>query len=222
MKKKKKKVITVAGISFILILGLVSWYVFAKAPDFEKLSDEKVIEYIVSKNVDKLNEKNLAKLGERVEKIDFNKRRELLGNLTSEERGKYRENSRKVQEAYFNKRLDEFFSLPVEKQNEFLDKEIDKMLENMQRARERRGNFPAFRENTQIPNPPNIEQGQQQDQQVTSARRGRGRPSPDAMLQRRRQRLSETTPEERAKRMEYFRRLRARMAQRGIRPGFRR
>lgn len=211
----------------MIIAGLITTiYGISKLPpDFEKLSDEKVLEYIKSGKAEKLNNENLLKLAERLEKIPPEQRREIMRDFSEEERGNFRRVRRMIAEARMQKTIDEFFSLPPEKQNEFLDRQIDEMekrrQEFSQRFAERGMAFPqmfqAGRPDGEGRRDITGSTGQQATGQSSTRRPGRRSISPDARLQRMRNRLSETTPEERAKRMEYFRRLRQRMIERGIR-----
>ncbi|MCX8083031.1 MAG: hypothetical protein N3D17_06535 [bacterium] len=229
---KKRKIAIISGITAFVILAIVSTiYAVSKIPpDFEKLSDEKVLEYVKSGKAENLDREHLIKLGERLDKIQTEQRRQILVELTPEERENFRESRRMIAEAQMQKTIDEFFSIPPEKQNEFLDKQIDEMEKRMQEFRERfgerAGRFPQGSAGAEGERP---RQGGERGEGVSSGNqpqqgevRGPGRRniSPDERLQRMRNRLSETTPEERAKRREYFRRLRERMRERGIvRPG---
>jgi len=229
MDKQKKKKIIVISLAVIFITGVSATAIYGlskRPPDFEKLSDEKVLNYVRSGKAMTLDREHLVKLGERLEKITPEKRRELMGELTPEERDRFRESRMRVAEARMQKTIDEFFSLPPEKQNEFLDKQIDEMErrreEFRQRFGERAGGFPQIFQGERPREGGERREGaytggQQAVQQGVAGRQGRRNVSPDARLQRMRNRLSETTPEERAKRREYFRRLRERMAERNIR-----
>jgi len=223
-KRKEKKIMIFFLISILMIVAITTTiYGPSKGPpDFEKLSDEKVLNYVKSGKAKTLDQQHLIRLGERLEKIPPEQRREAMRELTPEERENFRESRRKIAEARLQKTIDEFFSLPPEKQNEFLDRQIDEMGRRMQEFRqrfgERVGGFPQGFAGS----PGEMSQdgeglsagGQERGGQGEAARQGRRNISPDARLQRMRNRLSETTPEERAKRREYFRRLRERMAER--------
>ncbi|MDD3726278.1 MAG: hypothetical protein PHI44_03690 [Candidatus Ratteibacteria bacterium] len=219
-KGKRKKAKVISGIIVLIVAALVTtiYGVSKIPPNFEKLSDEKVLAYVKSGRVEKLDQEHLIKLGERLEKIPSEQRREMMQGLTDEERRNFRESRMMIAEAHMQKTIDEFFSLPPEKQNEFLDRQIDEMEKRRQEFRQRFGERPGgFPQGFQGERPgqsgerrEGVSTGNQQAPQQ-SVRTGRGRPSPDARLQRMRNRLSETTPEERAKRREYARRLRERM-----------
>ncbi|HOL22173.1 MAG TPA: hypothetical protein PLQ41_04890 [bacterium] len=226
MDKQKKKKIIVISLAVIFITGVSATAIYGlskRPPDFEKLSDEKVLNYVRSGKAMTLDREHLVKLGERLEKITPEQRMELMGELTPEERENFRESRRMVAEARIQKTIDEFFSLPPEKQNEFLDRQIDEMEKRMaefrQRFADRAGGFPQIFQGERPREGGERREGaytggQQAVQQGVAGRQGRRNVSPDARLQRMRNRLSETTPEERAKRREYFRRLRERMAER--------
>jgi len=226
MDKRKKKKIMAIFLTSILMIGAIATTIYGlskRPPDFEKLSDEKVFNYIKSGKAKTLDQQHLIKLGERLEKIPPEQRREVMGELTPEERENFGESRRRIAEVRLQKTIDEFFSLPPQKQNEFLDRQIDEMEKRMQEFRQRFGERgEGFPQGFMSPSGEMRQQGeglsasgQQAGGQGEAARQGRRNISPDARLQRMRNRLSETTPEERAKRREYFRRLRERMAARG-------
>ncbi len=200
MVKKKVLAISICGVLLSGIIGLVIARVVEPLPDFTRLSDEETIAYLESGKAKKLDREHLLHLGERLERIqsDTGLMRREMENASEEERRNLRESRRLVSEAVWNKRIDDFFALPPEKQNEFLDREIARMEERVTQFGERR------------PSPVS---------ETDLSSRGRQR-DPSARLQWRRNMLSRTTPEERAKRREYFRRLMERRAQ--IRRRFRR
>ena len=225
MDKRKKKKIMIFFLISILMIGAITTTIYGlskKPPDFEKLSDERVLEYVKSGKAKTLDQQHLIKLGERLEKIPPEQRREAMRELTPEERENFRESRRKIADARLQKTIDEFFSLPPEKQNEFLDRQIDEMERRMQEFRQRFSERGGVIPQGFAGPPGEMRQdgeglsagGQERGGQGEAGRQGRRNISPDARLQRMRDRLSETTPEERAKRREYFRRLRERMAER--------
>ncbi|MCM8820582.1 MAG: hypothetical protein NC932_01335 [Candidatus Omnitrophica bacterium] len=223
-KKKRKRIILGIVVFITLVLVVTTIYAVSKIPpDFEKLSDEKVLKYVRAGKAEKLDNEHLVRLGERLEKISPEQRRQIMEELTDEERRHFRETRTMIAEARMQKTIDEFFSLPPEKQNEFLDRQIDEMegrrQEFRQRFAERAGIFPDGFQGGRPAMTGERREGVSSDSQpagVQGEGRGPGRRniSPDVRLQRMRNRLSETTPEERAKRREYFRRLRERMAER--------
>ena len=217
-KRKKKEILAVLGCTIIAMLVVITT-IFGLTkipPNFDKLSDEKVLRYTMSGKIENLNSEQLSKLGERFEKIPFEKRREAMNGLTDEERNNLRRNRRLIAEAALTKTINEFFSLPADRQDEFLDKQIEQMNERMQEfrqrfrtAREMGGSSPNFpmRGTQQGERRQSFEGGRDGENagERREARLGtRGsmsrRPSPEAVLQRRRDRLSEVTPEDRAKR----------------------
>lgn len=210
----KKKAVFISG-GCVLLLGIVTLATYEISripPNFEKLPDEKVLKYLQSEKVKNLSKEKLVELGERLEKIPPEQRRSLTDSLPEEDRRNLWQNRRLVSEAVLDKTIDEFFSLPPDKQDEFLDRQIQQMEERRPRFGNRpgpdRANFPGFGNTSGTTRP---ETGLARGD---FRRTGRGRPSPEAMLQRRRNMLSATTPEQRAKRREYFRRLMERRRQR--------
>lgn len=223
-KGSKRKISVFSGICVLTILLVVTIYSITKnTPDFDKLSDEEVLGYVSSGKPKTLNNEQLTELGERFGKIPFEKSREVMNGLDEEGKSNLRNVRRLIAEAVMTKTLDEFFSLPPDKQDEFLDKQIEQMNERrqefMQRFRTARGTEGSGpispRGSTQQGERRQFFEGGRVGENAgesgefhPGARRPvRMRPSPEAMLQRRRDRLSESTPEERAKRREYFRRL---------------
>ena len=226
--RKKKKVLMISGLSLlgIILIATTIYGLNRIPPNFDKLSDEKILEYAMSGKPATLDSARLAKLGERLEKIPPEKRRESMQNLAPEQRNNFRENGRLIAEARLKKTIDEFFSLPPDKQNEFLDRQIEQMEARRREFAERfgrGGGFPGRQGGGGAGFPMAPGGGGERRQNVEgqsgtpgSGRgefqpgvrgQGRQRMTPDARLQRGRDRLSETSPEDRAKRREYFRRL---------------
>ena len=84
MNKKKKIIISSCCIIFLGIVALAIYKATKIPPNFEKLSDEKVLEYLKSEKAENLSREKLIKLGERLEKINPETRREAMGNLRGE------------------------------------------------------------------------------------------------------------------------------------------
>lgn len=214
-KKKKRKIFIIAGGSIlgILLIAVTVYGVNRIPPNFDKLSDEKVLEYMKSGKSANLDNARLVKLGERLDKIPSEKRREGMDSLTSGERDNLRESRMLIADAAMKKTIDEFFSLPADKQNEFLDKQIRQMEERRREffGRFGREGFPAGgREGGERRQNVEGQSGSGTGERVggqSGAGGPRARRSPEVRLQMRRNRLSEVSPEDRAKRREYFHRL---------------
>lgn len=192
----------------MLIIAAWSIYKISRLPPkFEKLTEAQFVKYLQSPKVQSLNQKKLVELGTCWEKIAPEQRRNLLKNISEEERRNLWQNQRLVREAVLDKTIDEFFSLSPEKQEEFLDKQIQEMESRRPLRPEGWGRRDGQANSPVLGNTPGASQPE------TGLARGgpgggrRARLTPEARLQRRRNMLSATTPEQRAKRREYFRRL---------------
>jgi len=216
MNKKKMIVVIAGGVILLGIATAGAVYMVSKIPPrFDRMSDADVLAYMKTKKAENLDQKNLLSLSERLAKITPEQRRAAMGTLSGEERKNAGTNRRLVMEAGMKKTVDEFFALPPEQQDAFLDSQI-------QRMEERRRTFAAGFGGRGSPGQP----GSGMTRTETGAARGNFRGmagrnrNPDAMLQRRRNGLSESSPEERAKIREYFRRLMERRRQTGQVPAF--
>lgn len=189
-KKKKILVAVVCCVVFLGLAGLVVSLAGRVPPDFARLSDKQTLDYLKSGKAKYLGKDNLLKLGTRLEQMhaDTGLWRGGASGVSEKERGKMRESRRLVSEAKMNKTISDFFALPVDQQDAFLDTQIMQMDQRMHQFAGRR--------------PPGA---------GNASFRGRTR-DPNARLQMMRNMLSRTTPEERAERSEYFRRLMARRA----------
>jgi hypothetical protein len=135
--------------------------------------------------------------------------------LTDEERRQLRENvgplAREMREQEMKKTMDAFFALPREQRKAFLDEQIDRMQERFGRWQARRAEATtrparAERRRTEQPSSAPTPPG---EPRTATRRRG---PTPERMKQR----IETTNPEDRARRIEYWRALRERMEERGI------
>jgi hypothetical protein len=124
--------------------------------------------------------------------------RQRMDSLTEAQRDALRQGGRERWQQFAQQRMDEFFQLPAEQQQQRLDEIIDRM---EQRRQERAQN-------------PNANRG-------GDGRRGgdRGRNMTDAQRdQRRKERLDRTSPKMRAQFTEFGRRLNERRVERGLPP----
>lgn len=199
IKKKKVLVTVVCCVIFLGLAGLAASLAMRVPPDFAKLSDQQTLDYLKSGKAKYLDKDNLLKLGARLEQMraDTGLWRGGMSGVSEKERGNLRESRRLVSGVEMDKTINDFFALPANQQDAFLDKQIAQMDQRMQQ-------FAARRPPPESAGPPSAGTG-------NASFRGRMR-DPNARLQMRRNMLSRTTPEERAKRDEYFRRLMARRA----------
>jgi hypothetical protein len=132
--------------------------------------------------------------------------RKEMDQLSPEQRGEVRQEMRKSFERRMDQQIATYFALPATERVAFLDKQIDE-------TEKRRKEWEARRSS-----------------QAGSQRSGSGQPgnaagqgpprnmSSDARMQRRDQRLDQSTAQQRATRSAYFAEMRARRIQRGLPP----
>lgn len=140
--------------------------------------------------------------------------REKARDLTEEQRDALREDMEKR----FDERLDEFFKLPVDQRVAYLDKQIDeweKRRAEWAKRAQARGNRKDGSPRGQRGGGGGGEGGGNRGQRQGGPGGGR---STEQRQQRSRDRLDKSTPEQRAKRAEYFRALDQRRQERGL-PG---
>ncbi|MBN2711888.1 MAG: hypothetical protein JXR97_05550 [Planctomycetes bacterium] len=214
---------------FWVVATLWSWHSNAlpsnlpEKPDFEAISKmpeekrKKVLEYYGrtstqrrrddSRDRSSSNQLSEAEAKQRAE--EWRKRREEMEKLSEEDRHVMRAAAMEVHQAEMNKQMKEFFALTPEEQTKKLDERIDRMVE-MQKEREKRMAERKAQEATNA----NAQGGS------NSGREGGGRPArssdPDKRTEHFRNRLDESTPEERAMRTAYFMALQKRAKERGV------
>jgi len=207
----RKKYFIISGIILLILILLLIGFKNRKI-DIHKLTDEQIIELIKSDKIKNLSSEQLAFIGERLRNIPKGKIKDVIDKLPDGLKYKAEKNIEKVSCAVLDKKIDEFFKSPPEKQEQILDEEINK-LEEAQLIGETPIEYSEiFEENISSPDETNYRFERRVFSQ-RSFRRGFSR-NPDAMLQRARDRLSETTPEQRAKRQEFMKKMRERMAKR--------
>ncbi len=146
--------------------------------------------------------------------------RKEMEKLTAEQRDRLREERMAEGQRRMDKRIAEYFALPPEKRNDYLDKQIQEMEKRRKEAEARRAQDGQSGQGQsgsgQNPNAP----GQGTNTANAGQQRGGGRnASPDAQSARRNQRLDNTSPEQRASRAVYFSNLQQRRIAMGL-PAF--
>lgn len=211
LKSKKTKLGIVVCFSLIifLIFVLLNFLNKNKKMDIEKLSAEELMKNMIEKDFLKnIPPSDLEKLYEKLENLDKEKEENFLKNLSENELETYLENFDIIEEKVIDIKSEEFFSLSPEKREEFLEKETEKLIANPDRLERWDEKLNLFEEDIseyrEYPGKPFQRR----------YRRGFSRRNPDAVLQRARQRLSLTTPQQRAKRDEFLKKLRERRKRR--------
>lgn len=200
---KKKYVITVVALLFTGSATFAYYIYFRspKLPDPGKQKTEEITKLIASDNFTKLPEDLKNKYLENLANQD--KAREIFysaRSMTDDEKKNLRENMRGMFEMAMNKKAKEYFALPQEKREAFLDSELDKMAERF-------GNRPppAFGQGGGAPSGGAAAQGNQ----------GGRRQGPSAKAVKKR--IETTDPVDRAMAAQYRTALRARAQQRAQR-----
>ena len=201
-----------------MIFILLSIFSKNRKIDVEKLTDEQIIELIKSDKIKNLNLEQLAFIGERLKNIPKEKIKEIIDKSADDLKYKVVKNIEKVSYARLDKKIDEFFKSPPEKQEQILDEEIDRLEEAQLRGETPVEYSEILEENISYPD--ESDYGYQKRgfshmvfRRSISRKRNISR-NPDAILQRARDRLSETTPEQRAKRQEFMKKMREKRARR--------
>lgn len=156
-----------------------------------------------------MSSEELSILADRLEKIPFEKIEDYFEKLPEKLKRKFEENFEEISYARLDKKIDEFFNSSDEKKEKILDEEI----ERLEKAEKKGIILPEYSEI--------YEEDVGQTDRFPSFQRRRfyGRifsrsRNPDAVLQRQRDRLSRTTPQQRAERQEFLKKLRERRARR--------
>ena len=208
MNKKKKLIFIICILCLATAAGGVTFWAKKRPPNFSKLSDRDALSYLADKKVLILKRSQFNDLVDRTEKIPMDTRFQFMRTLPAEKQDVFRRNSGFIAQARLDKTIHQFFSLPLDQRDQFLDQQIDRMAQRM-------GNFQGPPLNQDTASDSRAQQGNQW-------RRGQRNRDPNAVLQRRRDMLSSTTPEQRAERAAYFQALRQRMQQTGRMPPRRR
>lgn len=143
---------------------------------------------------------------------------EKMRALSDEQRREFFESGRQWMEDRMDARMKKFFTLSPEEQKKQLDEDIDRMQKGRREGRggswgggDRRGSKEGDAKNSQT-NAGNAKEGAKQEG------RGQRHGSPEGRSARRKQMLSNSSPEQRAMRAEYRARMDTRMRERGLQP----
>jgi hypothetical protein len=164
---------------------------FIASEDFTQLPEADRVEAFDTSR--KLREQSPTPPGERPDQ----------GNLTDEERQRYRENTRQMFTQMMEKQVNDYVALPVDQRKQYLDKMIDQM-------QDRRKQFEGR------PRP-------QPEQAAGNTEGGAAAPRPEGDTRRRgpdpdrlRQMIETTPPEKQAKFVQFMKDMQERMKERGI------
>ena len=199
----KRIAVAAAGAVVLAAGGLGVWFIWLAPPPAppapEDQSPEQIRDYLASRDFaaqpagvrQAYFEKAVAS------GTDSARRRRLFGRgeLTDEQRQQLRRNVRPLFEKMMQKRMDEYFALPPEQRTAEMEKMIDRMM--------------AWQRQRGEGQPP-------RDGQAGAPGEGQRRGGRAPSLERIKQRIENTPPEDRAKWMEFIKDLRKRMEQRGI------
>ena len=132
---KKNKIIMISGISVAsvtLLATIVSAFFTPKAPDPKKLGPIKKVSYMASKQFASLPEQEKIKYVKSV-----GRSRSAYRQLSSTERKAVSQNTRKIRMKQMKERVNKFFAMSEEEQNEYLDERIAQR-DKWRKARETR------------------------------------------------------------------------------------
>jgi len=200
-RRTKRILVWLAG---LVTVALGAWLVASllepAPPNPETASSKEIASYLVSDKFEKLSDAKKDAYSERLRQLPEDRRRELfqVQGLTSQERRRLGGNMGRGFRREMMQEMKDFFKLSPEQQLAALDKRIAEM-------DARRRDMQARR--------PNPGGGARQSGTPGRPPRGPRRINADRMQQFMEQRLSNTTPEERAVMSEYWRRLRERRQQ---------
>lgn len=200
----KKYAITAVA---VLLAGTASfaYYKYSQPPELPdpgKQKTEDIAKLMASDKFSKLPEDLKNKYLENLSNQD--KTREIFysaGSMTDDEKKNLRENMRPMFEIAMNKKAKEYFALPPEKRDAFLDNEIDKMAERFANRPDNRGNRDTA-----------VGQGGRAPGGAAAGNAGGRRQGPSAKAVKKR--IETTDPVDRAMSAQYRAALRARAQQR--------
>jgi hypothetical protein len=205
---KRKYTLTAIAVLVASTASFASYKYFQtpSLPDPSKQKTEDIAKLMASDNFSKLSANVKDKYLENL--VNQDKTREIFYSARSmpdDERKNLRDNMRAMFEIAMNKKAKEYFDLPLEKREAFLDGELDKMAD-------RRANRPDNQNNQ---NATAAGQGRVTPGGTTAQGNAGGRRGPSAKEMK--QRIETTNPLDRAKAIQYRTALRARAQQRGQR-----
>jgi len=188
--------VVVAGVGLGLVLT-------GKPPNPEEQDGEEAASYVASNSFKKLpSEDKEAYLKETWENREGKDWRETWENLDEEQKERLKENVGEFFRERMRQRVDEYFELPEEEREAVLDEIIDKMQGHRKQWEARRGS----------------DQKPGRDGGPGDGGRGPGRGGRDFTPDRMKSMLENTSPEDRAKFIEFHNDLRERMKERGMEP----
>ncbi len=206
---KKKYVIAAVAVLFASSASFASYKYFTRPtlPNPDKQKTEDIAKLMASDKFTKIPEDLKNKYLENLANQD--KAREIFyssRSMTDDEKKNLRENMRSMFEIAMNKKAKEYFALPPEKREAFLDNELDKMAERFaNRPNNPGGPNPGFGQGGGGGGPGAAAQGN-----AGGRRQG---PTPQAVKKR----IETTTPVDRAMAAQYRAAMRARGQQRAQR-----
>lgn len=215
----KQKVLIIVGAVALAAGGAIGgYYVFKKPRKTTPISADEAKDLLREKKIDEYSKRLAVTPPEERRKMmsdqDLRKEYETLSDADREKLRSAMWESRRQE---MKKEMDTFFAAPPEKQNEILDKQIDRMTEMRKQWEERRAANEAKQDSAKK------DGGKKAGEQKGGNRRDRFKnASHEQKNEWARERLNRTDPAERARMMAYFQRLRKRMEERGIsfgRPG---
>lgn len=188
--------------------ALVAWgpWRAPRPPDPNDQSPQEIVEYMASKEFGRLPVEARSQYMSRAR--DARRRQGDRGRvrrdeLSDQQRRRLRENMHSTLRAHMEQRLNEYFELPPGEQTAYLDRMIDRMYQRRERRDRDGGRADAGRA------------GRRDGDSDRHRRGGRRGPTPERLKRR----LEHSTPEMRAKFVEFRKALRRRMEERGIEPG---
>jgi hypothetical protein len=221
------KLLLAAGAGVLVVAAgvvLVWWAPWSHgAPDPAGQTPDETVAYMASDDFGKLSADQQDAYMTRLRETrgEEGRRAFFRTDLSDEQRDQLRDNMREVMQRRMRERLDEFFELPEEERDAYLDRILDRF------GRPRRppggqdgGPPPPEREPTVADDDGNAEGAPdgEGDGDEDRPRRGRRGPTPEGM-----KRMTENTdPEDRARMGEFMKALRKRAEERGISPRGRR
>ncbi|MCC6422209.1 MAG: hypothetical protein IT447_01920 [Phycisphaerales bacterium] len=196
-RRKIKKITSIcAGV--LVVLGLSGWLWSRRMPS-PNASPKTIVQFIATERFASLPPDQQQPYLDALDKIPWSERRQVFqqANLNDEERHAAFENTMGRQ---FEKRMDEFFALPVGPQRDaYLDRIIDQMEARRQRATTRQAST-----------------GGNATANISGQHGGRGHWGGGNNPARMKNRIERSSPEMRTKFAEFHAALRARRAQRGL------
>lgn len=214
--------VTAGVVAGVLALGVAAWCMWPqKAPPIDDQAPppdaavKDVATYLSSEEFAALDESGreayINRVAEEFAEKDlgslFRRRRRDGEEPSEEERKRRRSVMRPLMQKIREKQMDKFFALPEKEKAKYLDGQIDRMLERRKEWQKRRQEREAARK----ADPTSSSISNRKSSGGPGRRRGRW-----FTLERIKQRIETTSPEERARREAYWRALRDRMKARGI------